>query len=519
MLLQHRRTFATLIHLFDVAVLCSATWIASTAAGGTLPSWSVLSTEWVAGALAWTGVSFRIGVYESRRSAKIRGEVWLILQAIVLATGAMALVRGWLAPGRMFDVPTALGITAGAMASARTVIRLVLRRLRRKGLNTRTVLLIGRGKTARTITQDLLSHTSYGIKVLGNLHFTGEENIALPSQIDDLGDTTGLPEILKAHAIDEVHLCPSDAVWTTEVKSVLRFCETVGVTCRVAPDFLGIPPGRTTVSWVGETPTYTIYSGFQNHRMLVIKRVIDVVGTGIGMVMLLPVFLAIAAAIKATSRGPVFFRQTRVGLNGRLFNMLKFRSMVQDAEARKDELKALNEVDGPVFKIKKDPRVTKIGRFLRKVQPRRTAATAERAQGRHEPGRTATADPVRGASGPLVAAPAAVGAAGLDLHLASVGTQRDRLRPLDGARSAVHRRLEPRHGHQDHGQDRRRGVQGRRRLSTGETAARQRLWQQRSPPVRSRHVPELARVVSDASARSASDHGALASVRLDHDRH
>lgn len=366
MLLQHRRTFATLIHAFDVAVLCTATWLATVWGERPIPGWPVVILGWAVGAMVWTSVSFRIGAYESRRSAKIRGELWLMLQAVVLATGAMSLARAWLADESMFDVPIALGISLGAMATSRIVIRVVLRRLRRRGINTRTVLLIGRGKTARSIAQDLLGHASYGMRVLGSLHFTGEENIALPGQIDDLGDTTGLPDILKAHAIDEVHLCPSDAVWTTEVKSVLRFCETVGITCRVAPDFLGIPPGRTAVSWVGETPTYTIYSGFQNHQMLAIKRVIDVVGTGIGMVMLLPVLVAIAAAIKLTSRGPVFFRQTRVGLNGRLFNILKFRSMVPDAEARKEELKALNEVDGPVFKIRKDPRITKVGKFLRK---------------------------------------------------------------------------------------------------------------------------------------------------------
>lgn len=366
MLLQHRRTFATLIHVFDVVVLCSASWLATVWGERSVPAWPVLLTEWMVGALVWTGVSFRIGAYESRRSAKIRGELWLVVQAVLLTTGAMSMVRVWLAESAMFDVPIALGVMLTAMGISRIVIRLGLRRLRRKGLNTRTVLLIGRGKTARSISQDLLSHSSYGMRVLGSLHFTGEENIGLPSQIEDLGDTTGLPDILKAHAIDEVHLCPSDAVWTTEVKSVLRFCETVGITCRVAPDFLGIPPGRTTVAWVGETPTYTIYSGFQNNRMLAIKRLIDVVGTGVGMIILLPALATIAAAIKLTSKGPVFFRQTRVGLNGRLFNILKFRSMVPDAEARKEELKALNEVDGPVFKIKKDPRITKVGKVLRK---------------------------------------------------------------------------------------------------------------------------------------------------------
>jgi exopolysaccharide biosynthesis polyprenyl glycosylphosphotransferase len=366
MLLQHRRTFASLIQAFDVAVLFSAGALATLWADRALPYWPVLLAEWVLGLLMWTGAAARVGLYESRRSTRMRGELWGLLQVVLIASGAMLLVRAWLAPANLFAVPAALALAVGAMSLTRIAIRLGLRSLRRKGMNTRTVLFIGRGKTARAIAVDLLAHRSYGLKILGNLHFTGEENIALPDGVQDLGDTTGLPEILKEHAIDEVHLCPSDAVWTTEVKSVLRFCETVGITCRVAPDFLGIPPGRTTVAWVGQTPTYTIYSGFHNSRMLAIKRVIDVVGTSIGLTILLPVIIGIAIAIKLTSKGPVFFRQTRVGLNGRLFSILKFRSMVPDAEQRKKELEALNEVSGPVFKIKKDPRITKVGGWLRK---------------------------------------------------------------------------------------------------------------------------------------------------------
>jgi lipopolysaccharide/colanic/teichoic acid biosynthesis glycosyltransferase len=95
------------------------------------------------------------------------------------------------------------------------------------------------------------------------------------------------------------------------------------------------------------------------------KRSLDVTGALAGMVLLFPVFVAVAVAIKATSRGPIFFRQWRAGLGGKPFLMYKFRSMAADAERRKAELLASNEQDGPAFKIRKDPRVTRVGRFLR----------------------------------------------------------------------------------------------------------------------------------------------------------
>jgi exopolysaccharide biosynthesis polyprenyl glycosylphosphotransferase len=100
---------------------------------------------------------------------------------------------------------------------------------------------------------------------------------------------------------------------------------------------------------------------------IILKRLIDVLVSAVAMVLFIPIFLAISIAIKWTSTGPIFFSQKRIGYNGRTFNCLKFRTMVVDAEILKSQLKDMNEMDGPVFKIKNDPRVTQIGRFLRKT--------------------------------------------------------------------------------------------------------------------------------------------------------
>src|SRR5262249_18321917 len=122
-----------------------------------------------------------------------------------------------------------------------------------------------------------------------------------------------------------------------------------------------------TVDALGEQPVITVSSGPRDALHLAIKRAIDLVGAAIGLVVLAPVFAALAIAIKLDSKGPVIFAQERVGLNRRRFRALKFRTMVQNAEAVQKELEDRNEADGPVFKIEQDPRVTRVGRILRKL--------------------------------------------------------------------------------------------------------------------------------------------------------
>ena len=118
---------------------------------------------------------------------------------------------------------------------------------------------------------------------------------------------------------------------------------------------------------------------------------IDVTVSGLALLLLAPIGLLLALAIKLDSRGPVLFVQERVGLGGRRFRFYKFRTMVPDAEQRQAALEHLNEANGPVFKIRNDPRITRVGRILRQLEPRRAAAALERPARRHEPGRSAAA--------------------------------------------------------------------------------------------------------------------------------
>lgn len=365
MLLQHRRAFASLIYSFDLATLCVGLYL-GTPTGSQEPGFWLRLGEFALLILTWTHLAGRFGLYESRRTEPILGETLPLSQAMLYSLGAVYLLRAALGFHPGYEVAWTLMFSFLLLSGTRLVLRMALLWLRRHGRNYRSLLFIGRGRSARTLAADFQEHSNYGIKVLGGMTFTGEENLAPIPGMNHLGTTANLQHVLRDHAIDEVVLCPADGVWASEVKSVLRFCETVGLPCKVAPDFLGIPASRTRVSWIGSVPFYVFASGFQNQNLLGVKRLIDILGATLGLVLVAPLLLAIALAIKLESRGPVFFRQTRVGLNGRLFTLLKFRSMVMDAERRRGDLLARNEQKGPVFKIKDDPRVTRIGRILRR---------------------------------------------------------------------------------------------------------------------------------------------------------
>jgi exopolysaccharide biosynthesis polyprenyl glycosylphosphotransferase len=146
----------------------------------------------------------------------------------------------------------------------------------------------------------------------------------------------------------------------------ISWCEETGTTVHLKVDFVRTLLSRTYPSELDGTPMLTISSTPRDPVSLAVKRSLDIVVSTAALACLAPLMLACAGLVKATSRGPVLFRQDRVGQSGRIFTLLKFRSMYADAEARKKELEGLNEMSGPVFKMKNDPRVTPVGRWLRK---------------------------------------------------------------------------------------------------------------------------------------------------------
>jgi exopolysaccharide biosynthesis polyprenyl glycosylphosphotransferase len=174
-----------------------------------------------------------------------------------------------------------------------------------------------------------------------------------------------LRALLASHVIDEIHFAVDSAVFPA-LEPFFRLCQEEGVCCRIVVDFFPQASGYMDLEKLGDRPLLTFSGAPANEILLWAKRGIDIVLALAGLILLSPIILLAAILIKATSHGPLIFRQTRCGLNGRTFTLYKFRSMVQDAESRLEEVVHLNERDTIVMKIRRDPRLTPVGRWLRK---------------------------------------------------------------------------------------------------------------------------------------------------------
>ena len=209
--------------------------------------------------------------------------------------------------------------------------------------------------------------TESHLQLVGVVPFS-HEGAAADRNLPTLGEIADLPRILDSHQVDAAIVTPSDAAITGEVRAAFRTCSDRGVTVHFFPSLLDANQEDVRITWQADRDGLDIVNVTSTRRALAlgVKRAIDIAGAGLGILALLPVFVGCAAAVKLTSQGPVFFRQTRVGAGGRHFPCLKFRTMRVGAHAQQELLRSNSVQDGPAFKMPSDPRITPVGRILRK---------------------------------------------------------------------------------------------------------------------------------------------------------
>jgi exopolysaccharide biosynthesis polyprenyl glycosylphosphotransferase len=207
------------------------------------------------------------------------------------------------------------------------------------------------------------SHRELGLKVIGFLD--DDPDFAAASPWPWLGGLADIEKVMAEQIIDEVAICLPFSQWQF-TDGLAYTAEEAGKIVRVPMDLLDRPFSAGRVEELDGTPVYSLVSGPDRTLALAAKRLLDIVASMLGLVVLAPVFGLIAWRVRRHDGGPVLFRQTRIGLHGRPFGMLKFRSMQVDAEERQAELAAANELSGPVFKMSDDPRITPVGRRLRR---------------------------------------------------------------------------------------------------------------------------------------------------------
>jgi exopolysaccharide biosynthesis polyprenyl glycosylphosphotransferase len=388
MLKERARILAVVIFLLDLALVSAAfllafamrSWVLPYLAPRAFPSRLYPLSEYLPLlplALAiWGGLLLSSGRYRSHRTVPILDEAWAILRVCLSGAAIFTLVlyiarvdehllgndrisRFWVF---LFAVFACLFLLTEKLA-----LRTTSRYVRSRGYNYRTVLIVGTGPTARKIAESIRGHRFWGFRVLGfintgNGHRPGEPWTA-PYPV--LGDEQDIPRIVESNVVDDVIF----AVQRRELdrlEDLFLSLQEQGIRTRFAMDLFPHTLARIELEDLDGMPLLSFATTPTSQLQLMAKRALDVALAALLLLLALPVVTMIAAAIKLTSGGNVLFRQTRCGLNGRFFTLYKFRTMVEDAEDRRRDLLHLNEMNGPVFKLKSDPRVTWLGRILRR---------------------------------------------------------------------------------------------------------------------------------------------------------
>ena len=310
--------------------------------------------------------SRRLNLYAPMRLGSFLNEQWLSLQACftsgLLLTGTLYLVKAEDIPRSI--VLSTLGLVTIALSLRRMAYRMLIYRRFDRGEGTRNALIIGTGPEAHALRHHLESIRHLGYTFKGFIDFPGSSSAVTTKSGDVVCTLDTLFQHARKHFVDEIF-------FTTPyergiVQSVLKQARIHGVDLRVVPEMYDGLAWNNPVEYIGQFPTIPLHCGQAPEAELALKRALDIVFSSLVLVILSPVLLAIALAVKLDSRGPVFYFSERIGKKGRVFRCIKFRTMVFDAEKRRDGVMHMNEREGVLFKISKDPRTTRLGRFLRK---------------------------------------------------------------------------------------------------------------------------------------------------------
>jgi len=369
---EHRRSIKTLRLAFDLGLVTACYY---SLLGFTLkvanPFGLVLTDPGYAArlplllAVGWAFGFLASGVYEhTRLSPGLGGAMRFAFRALAFAMLAVVLaifVFKFQYLSRKFMVLYTGGSFLLLTLSKLLELRLVST-LRRMNLNTLSVLLVGEGEPLRHLADAYAGHGEWGYRVVGLLSVKGSKDRA---GLRRLGSPDKIDEVLRTRIVDEVVVSLSSREMEY-LDLVLKAASVAGIRVRMLlPDTL--QGWRAELDPLGGIMDSLILSQERSRPYArLFKAFLDAVGSGLLLVVLSPLLALLCLAIVATSGFPVFFKQKRAGLNGRVFNLYKFRTMIVDARKKQDALVERNQMGGPVFKIKNDPRVTPLGRWLRR---------------------------------------------------------------------------------------------------------------------------------------------------------
>ena len=306
------------------------------------------------------------GIYLPNRLRSFRDEVREAARG-VCGAGVALLVAAHLGGWETQTLPAVLLFAAFALifiGAWRAALRMILRRARIRGRNVKRLLIIGTGERGRRFAERVTAQPVLGYQLLGYLDDESRTPHAESSHL--LGSIEDLPAMLAREVVDEVVIALPIKSHYAQIDETIRVLEEQGVTTHLLTDLFPYRAHHRAAEFQG-TPLLSLHSSPPANWDTEVKRIFDFVVASLLLILLAPLFVLVAILIKIDSRGSVFFVQNRMGFNKRRFRLYKFRTMTPNAETRISELEHLNEKTGPIFKMRRDPRVTRVGRYLRRA--------------------------------------------------------------------------------------------------------------------------------------------------------
>jgi len=321
--------------------------------------------------LTWHIILSSFGFYHSKRLAYLRGESLDIVKAtslltLVISVGAILFRIKMVTP--IFVIVFWFSCNTITI-TGRLFFRYILKWLRVHGHNLRFMLIIGTGEQAVKFAQNIETKPELGYHIIGfvNAKETKTEELQ-KTGVSTVANFNDFPSFLRNNVVDEVVICLPAESFYQKISRIINLCEEHGIVVRMVSDIFNLKLAKSRIEEFEGDMIITVYTGSMEGWSVLIKRFVDFFLSLVLLILLSPLFLFVSLLIKLTSPGPIFFIQERVGLGKRKFSMYKFRTMVADAEERLSELEHLNEIMGPAFKIKDDPRITLVGKYLRKIR-------------------------------------------------------------------------------------------------------------------------------------------------------
>jgi len=315
----------------------------------------------------WVWMLYINGLYRSLRTLSFFRIFWIVCKAglmTVLAFGAFLFLAKATVVSRFFFLLFAVTSLVLILAE-KAAVYAAMHYVHTRGRYYRRLLIVGTGPRAADFIRRIKSHPEWGFRILGAIDDEPGRGIRKVDSVPIIGSLGDIPEILHNEPIDEiVFVVPRSRL--SHVETALHDCETEGVATTITVDLFDMQIATSAVSEIDGVPLLRFQTTKINERQLLIKRFLDIVISGLIIVLLGPLLVFLALLIKLTSPGPVFFKQQRLGLHGRKFTLYKFRTMRQGAHDVLSKVNDVAEMDTPEFRAKKTEWITPLGRVMRK---------------------------------------------------------------------------------------------------------------------------------------------------------